>query len=105
MKRLLFFFAYLFLCNVLFAQNSIKFNNAYLPNSLATDVIPCSGGYMVFGSVNDSVSPYNFRVYVMKIDTTGNKLWVKSYGKRGYNYDVFFPWGGGHRLLSPVVVI
>ena len=87
------------------AQNSIMFNKVYpmdtITNGYATDVLSCPGGYIVYGGVNDSISPYYFRFYIMKTDSFGNRVWVKSYGKREYNYDYFLPDAGGSLAKVP----
>ncbi len=81
----------------LFAQNIPTFNKIYgvignLPNE-SNSIIPISNGYVLYGETKDS---NNFsRISIIKIDTIGNLIWEKSYGKKDSNYWSIFAFGGG----------
>jgi len=87
------------LSNLSVAQSSIKFNKTYPLVGVVShplSIMLLSDGYMVYGVRRDSVSPYRFKIYTMKIDTLGNLKWEKYYGNNKYDYNYrTSPWGGG----------
>lgn len=97
MKKILSSIFLIFSVGNVFGQNDLTFNRIYnYPNSFSntsTSIIPCLGGYVTYGSEIDS--SYLSRVVISKIDTVGNLVWTKSYGRTDSNYYCMFPGGGG----------
>lgn len=99
MKKLASILLGIILGSFLAAQNVSIFNKIYtaiLGMPCYSDRINvCSGGYMIYGGTIDSNNLS--KVVMMKIDTLGNLLWKKSYGKSGYNFydESIIPGGGG----------
>ena len=96
-KGITFLVVLCFWSGMLFAQKAITFNKIYnFPKSFSNtsnSVIPCSDGYVLYGLEIDS--NHLSRVTLLKIDTLGNTLWVKSYGNKDSNYYNTFPGGCG----------
>lgn len=88
MKKLASILLGIILGSFLAAQNVSIFNKIYtvIPGMpcYSDRINVCSGGYMVYGGTADSNNLS--KVVMLKIDTLGNLLWKKSYGKSGFNY-------------------
>jgi hypothetical protein len=110
MKKLIVIVLLTVLGSFLAAQNVNTFSKDYTmmyvsvgnSTNIAYGLLELNGGYVVYGIVRDSLYPYPTRIYLMKIDTLGNTTWSKSYGKHGYNYNLFLPDGGGGIVNAPL---
>jgi len=115
MKKIRLILSFTIFCGYLAAQNDIKFSKLYnvIPGMpcYSDRISVCSNGYMIYGGTIDSNNLA--KVVMLKIDTLGNILWKKSYGKRGYDYfdesiitagggGIAVPWGG---YIEPGTVI
>jgi len=80
------------------AQSNIEFNKIYtvLPgvhSCLTSSIMLANNGYIVYCETRDSVN--NERVAILKVDTQGNLLWAKHYGRMGFQYYTTYSYGGG----------
>ena len=77
-----------FSCICKLLAQPIYFNNRYdfygFPE-VPWNIIKTDSGYMTFGGVNDDFTLIN-SVGIMHIDSTGNLLWKKSFGRSGFSY-------------------
>ncbi|MGZ4846221.1 MAG: hypothetical protein ACXV3E_00310 [Halobacteriota archaeon] len=52
------------------------------------DVVQTNGGYVAVGYTGSFTSDYTRQVYIVKTDTSGNKVWEKAIGDSGNDYGV-----------------
>ncbi|PCH92892.1 MAG: hypothetical protein COB85_07700, partial [Bacteroidetes bacterium] len=89
------FILLIFLIGVSFGAKSqqVYFNNIYDyfgNQETAFSVLAVNGGYYIAGAAKDS-STWQ-RIEILYIDSLGNEIWKKSYGKQGHQY---YPGIGG----------
>jgi len=99
LKNIAFLVIFFSMLSSVSAQHAIRFNKIYnvIPGiaCYAQRVSVYNDGYALYGETDDSTNSYT-KISVTKIDTSGNIMWNKSYGKPGFGY--FFgnlPGGGG----------